>query len=152
MQRKIHLCLRRTYPNRFDAVPAAHNVFSVAYSATKKTIRCNACGAKRVIHILLLFFFPSKRLNGLRDFPLASRLPFVPQGTHKYGWFQNLKICYFNIWNYFKIETYNFENHREQKVNVNKAWTNISKKSEQHRERERIVNILNHYRSKLVNS
>ena len=49
------LCLRRTYPNRFDAVPATHNVFSVAYSATKKTIRCYACGAKRMMYLFWVY-------------------------------------------------------------------------------------------------
>ena len=32
-------------------MPTAHNFFAVAYSATTKTVRCSAYGAKRVIRI-----------------------------------------------------------------------------------------------------
>ena len=46
LQRNVHLCLWETYTNRFDTVPATHNTFSVPYSVTKNTIRCNACDAK----------------------------------------------------------------------------------------------------------
>jgi len=30
-QRNTHLYLRHTYPNRFDAVPAAHNVLEIQF-------------------------------------------------------------------------------------------------------------------------
>ena len=75
----------------------------------------------------------------------SSPLLFV---NEKWTWFQNLTKYYFKIWNYFKIETNYFQNHRELKVNVilhELDKPKVSKYGEPNGEREPNVNQNNHY-------